>query len=215
MLVLLMRDDGVPKGIRLIRLLYLAAGLLLIIWALLLTGQMRQAGNELLNNHARLLARALTSYASQDARHYLASQDIPALQRLVDTLAADDSLRDASLYDAQGRQLASSAQAIPLPQLLATAPGQLETPTLGQGRMPFVQELRSDQGALLGYLRITLERRKMLAAHAEYQQLLFERMQRLLLIMLAAGILLCKGVPRRRWPTPRRYGAPPPDQTAA
>ena len=38
-----------------------------------------------------------------------------------------------------------------------------------------ITELRSDTGELLGFLRITLEERKMLAAHTEYQQTLFER----------------------------------------
>jgi len=106
----------------------------------------------------------------------------------------------------------TSAQSVPLDKLLAIDPGETQTPPLGRGRLPFVQELRSDQGELLGFLRITLEERKMLAAHTEYQQTLFERWRQLLLMMLAAGILLCKGIPRRRWHKVQRHKAHPEEQ---
>ncbi|GAA4499094.1 AhpA/YtjB family protein [Pseudaeromonas paramecii] len=209
----------VPKGVKLIRLLYLGSGLVLAIWAMVLTWQVRHDGDLLLKRQSRLLAQTLTSFAAHDAIRYLQPQNLAALQQLVDTLAEDVNLRDATLYDAEGRQLVSSAQAVPLDKLLALAPGETQTPPLGRGRTPFVQELRSDKGDLLGFLRITVEERKMLAAHTEYQQSLFERWRQLLLMMLAAGILLCKGIPRRRWHKVQRHKAhaeeQAEDQTAA
>lgn len=204
-----------PKGVKLSRLLYLGSGLLLAIWAMVLTWQVRHDGDLLLKHQSRLLAQSLTSFAAHDAIRYLHPQNVEALQQLVNTLADDVNLRDATLYDAQGRQLVTSTQSVPLDKLLALRPGETQTPPLGRGRSPFVQELRSDQGELLGFLRITVEERRMLAAHTEYQQSLFERWRRLLLMMLAAGILLCKGIPRRRWHKVQRHKAHPKDQATA
>ena len=39
-----------------------------------------------------------------------------------------------------------------------------------------------------------------------------ERWRQLLLMMLAAGILLCKGIPRRRWHKVQRHKAHPEEQ---
>ena len=77
------------------------------------------------------------------------------------------------------------------------------SPEKGKGRIQFVQEIQ-DGKLTLGYLRITLEEQKLLAAQDTHLKVNQEKQRLMLLVMLLAGLLISYGV-RRNYMRVRKH----------
>ena len=152
---------------------------------------------------ARDRAQALVAYAARDMRRWIKEDKESELERLAQDLAAEPDILDVTLYDARGIPLAQSDNALPLDSLLPIGSDNKSLPEQGKGRIQFVQEIQ-DGNLTLGYLRITLEEQKLLAAQDTHLKVNQEKQRLMLLVMLLAGLLISYGV-RRNYMRVRKH----------
>ena len=81
---------------------------------------------------------------------------------------------------------------MPLDSLLPIGTDNKSLPEQGKGRIQFVQEIL-EGNLTLGYLRITLEEQKLLAAQDTQLKISQEKQRLMLLVMLLAGLLISYG----------------------
>ncbi len=185
------------------RVVSLAAGVLLGLWVLVLLIHMQGESQAALHAAARDRAQALVAYAARDMRRWIKEDKESELERLAQDLAAEPDILDVTLYDARGIPLAQSDNALPLDSLLPIGSDNKSLPEQGKGRIQFVQEIQ-DGNLTLGYLRITLEEQKLLAAQDTHLKVNQEKQRLMLLVMLLAGLLISYGV-RRNYMRVRKH----------
>lgn len=178
------------------RLRYLLSAILLLLALLQLFLYASERSSAIFDSQARIMARLLAQQSALAARPLLSDSDDSDAQVLVNDLAANPYIIDATLYRQDGTVFARSADALPLPQLLGFAG---EEKALGQQRIaPYIGEIRdSSDEQTLGYLRVTLNHQALRDAMAQPQtQTLF--LARLLLMMaIVLGFLLALALTRR------------------
>lgn len=177
------------------RAVSLVAGLLLVGWVITLLTTMQKDGQATLQNEARGRAQALLAYAVRDTARWLKEDNHNELARLAQDLASEPEIRDVTLYDNRGILLAQSEQALPLESVLPIGSDNQSIPAQGKGRSQYVQEVMDDDSTL-GYLRITLEERQIVAKKDAWLKLSQERQRLMLLVTLLAGLLISYGVRR-------------------
>jgi membrane protein len=136
-------------------------------------------------------------------RRWIKEDKESELERLAQDLAAEPDILDVTLYDARGIPLAQSDQAVPLENLLPIGTDNKSLPEQGKGRTQFVQEIQ-EGNLTLGYLRITLEEQRLLAAQDTHLKVSQEKQRLMLLVMLLAGLLISYGV-RRNYMRVRKH----------
>lgn len=194
------------------RVVSLAAGILLGLWVLGLLIYMQGESQAALHDEARARAQALVTYAARDMGRWIKEDKESELERLAQDLASEPEILDVTLYDARGVPLAQSDQALPLESLLPIGTDNGSLPEQGKGRIQFVQEVQ-DGNQTLGYLRITLEEQKLLAAQDIRLKINQEKQRLMLLVMLLAGLLISYGVRRNYMRVRKHKKRPTPPQT--
>lgn len=178
------------------RLRYLVLAILMLIGLLQLFIYTANHSNTVLERQATLMARVLTNQAALAARRTLDSNDRQAAQALVDNLASDPFIVDATLYDSQGVALAVSADAKSLKELLGFGG---VSKLFGEQRVtPYIGVIHADQdGEMLGYMRVTLSHQALLDTMAVPRTEGFDFARVLLLLSGAMGFCLALAVVRR------------------
>lgn len=131
-------------------------------------------------------AYSLTNLAAAEATRYITQKNNKDLQILIDDLSNDPTVRDATIYDKFGQIIYQSKQVLPLPVLLNL--GDNYRPE-ADGVIPYIAELYVD-GTKVGYLRISLEQKRILRLIQGYQDQGKNILAMLILLAFIAGIIL-------------------------
>lgn len=112
-----------------------------------------------LSDQTQQLSRLVVRQAADTASTDVIEKNQDRLQLLVEQLAKEPLLLDASIYDLEGITLAKSQNALPLPQVTG-----LSTPlaVASYGRQQLIEPIMS-QHQVVGFVRITLEHDKLIA----------------------------------------------------
>lgn len=144
-------------------------------------------GNEKIQaNQLETLTKLLVSQASQSASEPLFNQDQERLLTLANQLATDRLVFDATIYDAEGVQLAASDMALTVRDILG-----LDTPleTASIGRQQLVEPVLHE-GSVIGFIRITFETGKVTAISDHHYRKSDRAMYLMIIVSFISGILL-------------------------
>ncbi|ASA55156.1 YtjB family periplasmic protein [Vibrio gazogenes] len=144
-------------------------------------------GNEKIQtNQLETLTKLLISQASLTASSFLAEQDEEKLKSLTNQLARDRLVFDATIYDAEGVQVAASDSALSVRDVLG-----LDTPlkTASIGRQQLVEPVLHDNN-VIGFIRITFETGKVTAISDHHYRKSDRYMYLMILASFTSGILL-------------------------
>jgi membrane protein len=144
-------------------------------------------GNERIQtNQLETLTKLLISQASLSASEHLANLDQESLLTLTNQLAEDRLVFDATIYDAEGVQLAASDSARSVRDILG-----LDTPleTASIGRQQLVEPILREN-SVIGFIRITLETGKVTAISDHHYRKSDRYMYLMILVSFLSGILL-------------------------
>ena len=186
-----------PKARRTLpRLRYLLLAVVLLLALLQLFLYASERSSAIFDNQARIMARLLAQQSALAARPLLNDSDNSDALVLVNNLAADPYIIDATLYRQDGTTLASSDNALPLPQLLGFAG---TSKTFGDQRItPYIGEIRDLSGQkTLGYLRVTLNHQALFDSMAQPQAQTLDLARLLLVMAIMLGFLLALALTRR------------------
>jgi membrane protein len=131
----------------------------------------------LIRDQFELTVRMLAQQVALSSQQALQDKNIAALAKLVNNLASDPYILDASIYDAKGIPLARSEGALPYEQLGG----------FGEFRE---QPGRPDLLFILGYMRLTLEQKTLLLRTGEMIESEYQRGHVMLLFATLSGFLL-------------------------
>lgn len=178
------------------RLRYLVLAVAMLAGLLQLFVYTSAHGNAVLDQQARVMARVLANQAALAASRALENRDNRSGEALVNNLASDPFIIDATLYNSDGETVAQSQGALKLSELLGFGGHK---PSLGEQRVaPYIGNIRADgDGELLGYMRITLNHDALRATMAEPRADTFDIARVLLLMAGAMGFFLALAVVRR------------------
>lgn len=155
-------------------------------------------GNERIQtNQLETLTKLLISQASLSASEHLANLDQESLLTLTNQLAQDRLVFDATIYDAEGVQLAASDSARTVRDILG-----LDTPleTASIGRQQLVEPILSEN-SVIGFIRITFETGRVTAISDHHYRKSDRYMYLMILVSFLSGILLTLllfGTPNRQ-----------------
>ncbi|MDW6001691.1 YtjB family periplasmic protein [Vibrio mangrovi] len=152
-------------------------------------------GNERIQaNQLETLTKLLISQASLTASDFLVEQDEEKLKSLTNQLARDRLVFDATIYDAEGVQIAASDSALSVRDVLG-----LDTPlkTASIGRQQLVEPVLHDNN-VIGFIRITFETGKVTAISDHHYRKSDRYMYLMILASFTSGILLTLLLRRKR-----------------
>tara|TARA_R110002167_G_scaffold31464_38_gene103403 strand:+ start:335 stop:1018 length:684 start_codon:yes stop_codon:yes gene_type:complete len=130
------------------------------------------------HQQANQLGRSLAKLSAQTMVKGIIEQDEQNLVQQISFLTNNDYVLGAALYNQKG-QLIQQENA----QKVISVDDQKSTePTL-----TFIQEVRSDQNDIIGYLRVLLDESKVMQFHFDYQQQMIEKFEVLLLLAALTG----------------------------
>lgn len=144
-------------------------------------------GNERIQtNQLETLTKLLISQASLSASEPLTNLDQERLFNLTNQLAEERLVFDATIYDAEGVQLAASDSARSVRDILG-----LDTPleTASIGRQQLVDPVLRDD-SVIGFIRITFETGKVTAISDHHYRKSDRYMYLMILVSFMSGILL-------------------------
>jgi membrane protein len=144
-------------------------------------------GNESIQaNQLETLTKLLISQAALSASEPLTNQDQDRLFSLANQLAEDRLVFDATIYDTEGVQLASSDSALSVRDILG-----LDTPleTASIGRQQLVEPVLHDDN-VIGFIRITFETGKVTAISDHHYRKSDRAMYLMIIVSFISGILL-------------------------
>lgn len=150
-----------------------------------LQAQANQLGHSLIRQGAGLAA--LTFSPEQGSQ-------ITA-QQLLDQLAEDPHVRSASLHDARGIEINQAGENINITRLVAERQNA--------NSLIYVREI-IHQGQLQGYLKLLLDRERVLQYQAALTRHNNHQTQVLMLLALAIGVLITRGFYKLRYPLLRQ-----------
>ncbi len=128
------------------------------------------------------LGKSLTALSAQLMAKSILEDDSATLTLQLQSIIQDPHVQSASIYDKQGRQLADNQ----MTNSIIAAYKLTEVPPL-----VFVYPIEY-QNNIIGYLRIMLDRQKVMAFHDSYQTELYQKLITLMLLACAAGALLAR-----------------------
>ncbi len=172
------------------RVVIRAIAMILVVLMFFFTAQnsvMITKGNESIQaNQLETLTKLLISQAALSASEPLTNQDQDRLLALANQLAEDRLVFDATIYDAEGVQLASSDSALSVRDILG-----LDTPleTASIGRQQLVEPVLHDDN-VIGFIRITFETGKVTAISDHHYRKSDRAMYLMIIVSFISGILL-------------------------
>ena len=128
---------------------------------------------------------SLTNIAAKEASRYLSKKNPKELAGLIDHLSQDSVIRDATIYDQDGKIIYQSEQALPLTTVLKIT-GDNEQ---AEGIIPYIAEIYLDDSKI-GYIRITLEEAEILSLLQDYEKHGLMILSLLILISFITGLLI-------------------------
>ncbi|KLV00723.1 YtjB family periplasmic protein [Photobacterium aphoticum] len=155
-----------------------------------LTKRNYQALSEQTQTLTRLMARQAAQTASAD----VVEKNQDKLQVLVERLADEGLILDATIYDLEGATIAKNAEAMPLTQVTG-----LSTPlsVASYGRQQIVEPIMT-QHQVVGFLRITLEHDRVLARTLHDIDYITSVVRALIIAALVVGFILAFTFGRRK-----------------
>ncbi|MEI8634361.1 YtjB family periplasmic protein [Vibrio sp. PP-XX7] len=154
-------------------------------------------GNEHIQaNQLETLTKLLISQAALTASEFLADQDEKKLKAFTNQLAQDRLVFDATIYDAEGVQIASSDSALSVRDVLG-----LDTPlqTARIGRQQLVEPVIHEDN-VIGFIRITFETGKVTAISDHHYRKSDRYMYLMILTSFISGLLLAQLLKRKNRP---------------
>ncbi|GGD67481.1 AhpA/YtjB family protein [Lacimicrobium alkaliphilum] len=143
------------------------------------------------------LGRSLTAQGAGLAGLTMSSQQTDAVsgQQILIQLAQDPHVRAASIHDARGRELNQAGERIAVTKLFASQENA--------DSLVYVQEILH-QGSLQGYIKLILDRSRVLEHQSGLTQYYAQQSQVLMLLAFAIGVLLTRGFYKLRYPLLRQ-----------
>lgn len=151
-------------------------------------------GNEKIQTtQLKTLTNLLTSQAAMSASKLISQDDQDGLFELANQIAEEKLVYNTSIYDVQGRLLASSSD-----ESVRETIG-LDTPlgTARLGRQQLVSPIFNDKAHQVGFVRITFERGQVTAVSDHYYRNSDHLMYLMILMSFAAGVGLTILLTRR------------------
>jgi membrane protein len=146
--------------------------------------------NALIQQQTEVMSRMLTHQAALEAVQLIIEQDQSRLQAMVEHLASDPYILDASIYDVEGVALARSSNVLKINDLLGF--GEYDAAQRPDRALrPYIAEV-VNENETLGYLRITLELEKLLAQASQLQRSNYDLGRILLLLCGLTGFMLAQ-----------------------
>ncbi len=167
----------------------------LCVYLIHLSLSLQFLGDQTRTEQTQMFGYTLTNRAAQDAARYLQEKKPEELERLVNLLAQDPLVRDATIYSMNGEMIHQSKDPMALRTLL-NIDKQISSDS-ARNRIPYIAELYQEKNKI-GYLRVTLEQGQYLAMLDKYQQQGSEVLRVMILVALAVGFLLTRALSKKR-----------------
>ncbi|KDM91850.1 YtjB family periplasmic protein [Photobacterium galatheae] len=157
--------------------------------------RLNQNNFDMLSEQTHALSRMIARQAASTASEDILDKDQDRLQALVNRISDEPLILDASIYDLEGLPLAQTEDAMPLEQISG-----LTTPlsTASIGRQQLVQPVLTDDGQIVGYLRLTLEHGKLVQHAADQIESMTNIVRGLVIAALFIGFVLAYTFGRRK-----------------
>ncbi|QUJ68059.1 hypothetical protein KDD30_02595 [Photobacterium sp. GJ3] len=157
--------------------------------------RLNQNNFNMLSEQTQSLSRIIARQAASTATDDILENQQDKLQALVNRISDEPLILDASIYDVEGTPLAQTEDAMPLDQVSG-----LTTPlsTASIGRQQIVQPVLTDDGQIVGYLRLTLEHGKLVQHAADQIDNMTNTVRGLVLAALFIGFILAYTFGRRK-----------------
>ena len=161
----------------------IVAAIVLVIMAFNLWLNVFYKSEYLLDENVQVLADNILLQTAHNARLFIEQDDIRALQQLTSSALRSEHILDMLIYDTRGVELAKSSNAS------STLDRFVHQPNAELAWMepaPFVTEIRNDNHELLGFVRITVLKRKLQQQGKSYLQAISKQ---IFLLAVLAGII--------------------------
>lgn len=132
---------------------------------------------------ANQLGRSLGQMTARSVAIALSNQNNAAMEQLLGNVADDPHVDGVALYNQKGQLIAGQDNNISV--LGRYQNGQ-------QNALVFVQEVNSNEGQLLGYLRLVLDESKVMQYHYDYLDYLRREMEVLIILAMLLAALLTR-----------------------
>ncbi|WP_297474756.1 AhpA/YtjB family protein [uncultured Photobacterium sp.] len=154
-----------------------------------------QQNYQMLSEQTQTLSQVIVRQAAKNAATDIKNKDQRQLQLLVNNLAAEPLILDATIYNLEGVALAKTKTALPLEQLTG-----LSTPLAiaSIGRQQIAEPVLMNNH-IIGFIRITLERDKLLTHAIDQMSTMTAIIRGLIIAALIIGILLTVVFSRQRY----------------
>ncbi|WP_394166558.1 YtjB family periplasmic protein [Photobacterium piscicola] len=154
-----------------------------------------QQNYQMLSEQTQTLSQVIVRQAAKNAAADIKNKDQHQLQLLVNNLAAEPLILDATIYNLEGVALAKTKTALPLEQLTG-----LSTPLAmaSIGRQQIAEPVLMNNH-IIGFMRITLERDKLLTHAIDQMSTMTAIIRGLIIAALLIGILLTVVFSRQRY----------------
>ncbi|MBD8512871.1 YtjB family periplasmic protein [Photobacterium sp. WH77] len=157
--------------------------------------RLNQNNFNMLSEQTQSLSRIIARQAASTAAGDILDKQQDKLQDLVNRISDEPLILDASIYDLEGVPLAQTEDAMPLEQVSG-----LTTPlsTASIGRQQLVQPVMTDEGQVVGFIRLTLEHGKLVQHAADQIDTMTNTVRGMLLVALFIGFILAYTFGRRK-----------------
>ncbi|MEC6832267.1 AhpA/YtjB family protein [Photobacterium toruni] len=154
-----------------------------------------QQNYQMLSEQTQTLSQIIVRQAAKNAATDIKNKDQRQLQLLVNNLATEPLILDATIYNLEGVALAKTKAALPLEQLTG-----LSTPLAmaSIGRQQIAEPVLNN-GHIVGFMRITLEHDKLLTHAIEKMATMTAIIRGLIIAALILGVLLAVVFSRQRY----------------
>ncbi|PST86903.1 hypothetical protein C9I86_14080 [Photobacterium sp. NCIMB 13483] len=154
-----------------------------------------QQNYQMLSEQTQTLSQVIVRQAAKNAAADIKNKDQRQLQLLVNNLAAEPLILDATIYNLEGVALAKTKTALPLEQLTG-----LSTPLAmaSIGRQQIAEPVLMNNH-IIGFMRITLERDKLLTHAIDQMSTMTAIIRGLIIAALLIGSLLTVVFSRQRY----------------
>ncbi|MEC6814932.1 AhpA/YtjB family protein [Photobacterium toruni] len=154
-----------------------------------------QQNYQMLSEQTQTLSQIIVRQAAKNAATDIKNKDQRQLQLLVNNLATEPLILDATIYNLEGVALAKTKAALPLEQLTG-----LSTPLAmaSIGRQQIAEPVLNN-GHIVGFMRITLEHDKLLTHAIEKIATMTAIIRGLIIAALILGVLLAVVFSRQRY----------------
>lgn len=132
---------------------------------------------------ASQLGRSLTHLSSQLLTKALINDDKEQIQAHLNFLKQDSYVTGVALYNQKGQLIQDKDNQVSMVARMKMSSSQ---------SLIFIQNIVSENGEIIGYLRLILDEKKVMQFHFDYQNELLQQIEVLLLLAALVGLLLTR-----------------------